>query len=100
MPNETEVAVRVKLLERGQLRAFADVTISFSGHELTVLGFRIVQKDGQAPWIALPTSSYQKEGKPVNKKLMECSRKLNQTIQETILQEYERARSAGPERAA
>lgn len=100
MPNEPEVTVRVKLLERGQLRAFADVTISCSGHELTVLGFRIVQKDGQLPWIASPTSSYQKEGKPVNKKLVQCSRKLNQTIQETILLEYERALRAGPERAA
>lgn len=100
MSNEPEVAVRVKLLERGQLRAFADVTISFSGHELTVLGFRIIQKDNQVPWIALPTSSYQKEGKPVNKKLVECSHKLNQTIQEIILHEYERARSTGPGRAA
>ena len=100
MANEPEVTVRVKLLERGQLRAFADVTISFSDHELTVLGFRIVQKDGQAPWIALPTSGYQKDGKPVSKKLVEFSRKLNQTVRETILLEYERALSTGPERAA
>jgi DNA-binding cell septation regulator SpoVG len=100
MANEPEVTVRVKLLERGQLRAFADVTIAFSSHELTLLGYRIVQKDGQPPWIALPSSSYQKEGKPVNKKLVECSRKLNQTIQEAILLEYELARSTGPERAA
>lgn len=99
MASEPEVTVRIKLLERGQLRAFADVTIAFIGHELTVLGFRIIQKDNQVPWVALPTSSYQKEGKLVNKKLVECSRKLNQIIQEAILQEYEQARSKGPERA-
>lgn len=96
MANELEVIVHVTPLERGQLKAFADVTISFSGHELTVLGFRIVQQDGQAPWIGFPTSSYQKDGKPVNKKLVEYSRILHQIIQERILQEYERARSAGP----
>ena len=100
MANEPDVTVRVKLLERGQLRAFADVTISFNGHELTVLGFRIIQKDGHAPWVALPTSTYQKAGKPVNKKLLGCSRKLNRTIRETVLQEYERALSARSEPAA
>ena len=89
--NEPTVTVEVKKMERGNLKAFADVTLETSLGEITLRGFRVIQKDEQPAWVALPSSSYQKDGKTVNSQLLEVSRKLKRQITDAVLAEYHKA---------
>jgi DNA-binding cell septation regulator SpoVG len=82
------ITVEIKRLERGQLRAFCDVTLCFEHSELTLKGCRVIQKDGQDPWVAFPTSRYEKDGKVISKPVVECSQTLRRQITNTILTEY------------
>ena len=89
--SELKLTVDLRLLDgHGQLRGFADVTISFEAGEITVKGFRIVQKDGQAPWIGFPTISYTKDGQKINKPVLEVSRTLHRQIVDAILAGFPR----------
>ena len=88
MIDDVPVKVNVKVFEKGQLKAFVDITVCFGDHEITLLGYRVIQNGDQQPWIASPTSSYQKDGKSVNKKIVELSRKLDQIIKTKILVAY------------
>jgi hypothetical protein len=88
-----QLTVDLRLFVRGTLKAFADVTFPTAvGGELTVLGFRIVQKDGEGPWVAFPTSSYIKEGKPVNSPLLQISGSLKKHLTDAVLAAFEVAR--------
>lgn len=90
MSNET-VIVELKLFDRGQLKAFADVTIALPVGEITVRGFRVVQKDSQTvAWIAFPAVSYSKNGKIINKEILEVSRGLKKQITDAIFTEFKR----------
>jgi DNA-binding cell septation regulator SpoVG len=86
---DLRIAVDIKRLERGQLRAFCDVTLSFEHGELTLKGCRVIQKDGQEPWVAFPTNSYEKDGKTINKPVLEFSQTLRRQIITAILFEYD-----------
>lgn len=86
---ELKITVEIKRLERGQLRAFCDVTLFFEHGELTLKGCRVIQKDGQDPWIAFPTNSYEKDGKTINKPVLEFSQTLRRLITAAILAEYD-----------
>ena len=90
MTNEPVITVELYPFEKGQLKAFADVTISLGPYELTLCGCRVIQNGNQPPWVALPTSSYQKDGQQKNKKVVECSRNLDRLIKEQILEAYEK----------
>lgn len=90
MTTALEIAVELYPFEKGQLKAFADVTISLGPHDLTLCGCRIVQNGDQQPWVAFPTSSYHKDGQQKNKKVVECSRNLDRLIKEQILEAYEK----------
>jgi DNA-binding cell septation regulator SpoVG len=91
MPDALQVTVEVKIMERGQLKAFADVTLTTPHVEITLRGFRVVQKDEQPAWVALPSSSYTKDGKIVNSPLLEVSRNLKRQITDAVLAEYHKA---------
>jgi DNA-binding cell septation regulator SpoVG len=91
MSESAPITVEVKKMERGQLKAFADVTLSTSLGEITMRGFRVVQKDDQPAWVALPTSSYTKDGKIVNTQLLEISRNLKRQLCDAVLAEYHKA---------
>ena len=83
--------VEVRLLEGGSTRALADVTFRLlSGEELTVLGFRVVRKEGEAAWVAFPTSGYPKDGKFVTKPVLEMRRSLKKQVVEAVLAEFEK----------
>lgn len=89
--NNENVIVELKLFDRGQLKAFADVTIALPVGEITVRSFRVIQKDSQAAvWIAFPAVSYTKDGKIVNKQILEVSRGLKKQVTDAILAEFKR----------
>jgi len=89
MPDD-KLHVELRRLERGQLKAFADVTIPTALGEITIRGFRVVQKDGDSPWVALPTTSYSSNGSQVNKPLIDVARGVKQRLSEAILLEFRR----------
>lgn len=85
--------IEIKLIDKGYLKAFADVTLPANIGEITLRGFRVIQKDGQQPWVGFPTISYSKNGKTVNNPVVEVSRSVHREIAEAILREYELLRS-------
>jgi DNA-binding cell septation regulator SpoVG len=89
--SESKLIVEVKKMERGNLKAFADVTLPTEFGEVTLRGFRVIQKDEQPTWVALPSSSYTKDGKIVNSPLLEVSRNLKRQITDAVLAEYHKA---------
>ena len=97
--NEQSIIVELKLFERegSNLKAFADVTIPSSLGEITIKGFRVIQKEGEAPWVGFPTSSYtKKDGKTVNNQIIETSKSLKRKLTDSILAEYKRATEKVP----
>jgi len=95
--SEQNIIVELKVFERGSLKAFGDVTFPTQSGELTVKGFRVMQKDGEAPWVAFPTSNYvNKEGKRVDNQILEPSKGLKKTICDLILAEYKTKTESAP----
>jgi DNA-binding cell septation regulator SpoVG len=88
--NESQITIELRRLERGSLKAFADVTFPSPVGEITVRGFRVIQKNDQAPWVALPSVSYVKDGQTVNKPVLELPRSLHKRVAEMILAEFAR----------
>lgn len=89
--NDLEMTIELRLMNRGNLKAFADITFPSALGEITVRGFRVVQKEGQEPWVAFPSSSYTKDGKIVNNPILEVSRGLKQKVTVAVLTRYKDA---------
>lgn len=86
---DTRIEIDLHRFEQGALKAFADATFAFGDTDLTVRGFRVIQRDGQQPWVGLPSSSFtNKDGKTVNKTVIEMSRRLHKAVTEQILAKY------------
>ena len=86
-----DIVVEVKRLHNsGALKAFTDATlITSSRGEITLKGFRVIQKDANDPWIAPPSSSYtNKEGKQINVPFLVISKAFKKELDESILKEY------------
>lgn len=84
------VSANVKLFDRGQLKAFVDLTITLTTGEITLFGFRVIHDGVKAPWVANPTISYEKGGKTLNKSIVEMSRSLQPIFLRLILDEYKK----------
>jgi DNA-binding cell septation regulator SpoVG len=78
-------------LDKGSLKAFADVTIG----EITIKGFRVVHKDlvNSGPWVGFPQIRFEKDGKPTFRDVIEASRQVRREISEKILEEYYKNKS-------
>jgi len=85
---DARITVELKPFESGALKAFADVSISSGLGEITLKGFRVVQKPEQDPWVGLPTISYIRAGQTVNKPLLELSATLRRDIVQAILVKF------------
>lgn len=94
MTGQNGMTAAVKLFERGQLRAFVDVTIALPCGEMTILGFRVIQNGSKAPWVAYPSISYQKDGKNINKPIVETTRAMQPVLAQMVLDAYHTALSA------
>lgn len=85
-----EITIELKKLNNSKsLKAFADVSFSTSHGEITLKGFRVIQKDENPMWIAFPSSSYKnKEGNMVNAPFLEVSKAFKKELTDLILKEY------------
>ncbi len=81
-----------KLLNAGALKAFADVTYG----DMTIKGCRVVQKDGQDPWVGFPQLTYQKNGKTVYKDVIEVPRALKKKIVDLVLDKHKKSLGEDP----
>ncbi|KAA0271021.1 MAG: hypothetical protein EDM79_13830 [Chloroflexi bacterium] len=86
--NEQEIRIDVKRYESGSLRAFADVLFSSPYGEFTLRGFRVVQKADAGPWVAFPSNSFTKDGKVVNRPIIEAGPGFKRRIAEAVLAAY------------
>jgi hypothetical protein len=85
------VTAEVKLFERGQLKAFVDVTLKTACGEITIFGFRVIQNAMKPPWVATPTISYQKDGKTVTKPMIGMPRSMQAFLTKLVLDAYSTA---------
>lgn len=87
---DEQLLITIHRYESGQLKAFVDITMLTPLGEITLRGFRIVQKLGQPPWIANPATSYQKNGETKFKDLIDAPQGTQRRLAQAILAEYER----------
>ena len=86
---DEQCIVTIHRYESGQLKAFADVTLPTPLGEITLRGFRVVEKPGHPPWVAYPATSYQKDGKPKFKDMIDAPQGTKRRLAQAILAEYE-----------
>lgn len=72
------------------VKAHAEVTLTMSLGQITVKQIRVMQNDGQEPWVALPSTTYQKNGKLQRMPLLEARQAILRQIKEAILIEFRR----------
>ena len=86
---DEQIFVTIHRYESGQLKAFADVTLLTSLGEITIRGFRILQKPEQPPWVAYPATSFQKDGQPKFKNLIDAPQGTQRRLAQIILAEFD-----------
>lgn len=82
------VSADVRLIKKGSLKAIADVIFLSDLGEVTVRGFRVIQKDGDRAWVGFPTTNYTKNGEVVNKQILDVSKTMKHKLTDLILAEY------------
>ena len=89
--DEGDFFAEIRKVDWGKVKAVGDVTFRLkSGDELTAFGFRIIQlSEKEKPWVALPQSSYLKDGETKNRQLLDLSRSLKKRLTDAILAAYE-----------
>ena len=83
------MTVQLNRLDRGNLKALADVSIPSEFGEINLRGFRVIHKEGQDPWVGFPSSSYIKNGKTMNYPVLRLPASLERQIADLVLAEYE-----------
>jgi DNA-binding cell septation regulator SpoVG len=78
---------------KSAVKAYADVTILTALGEITFRGSRVLQKDGQDPWVALPSSTYQKGGKLQRVHLLEARQAVLCLVKDAILIDFRKLSS-------
>lgn len=89
---DDSISVDIKLVEKGDLRAFVDVSFKVSIWELTVQGFRILLGKDEKLWVAHPSQSFQREGRTEYKNILDMTRSMKKQIDNLILESYENAK--------
>lgn len=85
--------IDLKLVNKeGPVKAYADLTITSDRGEITISGFKVIQKDGKEPFVALPTVDYKENPKEENYKRVpkaSFSRLFQNFITDSILSQYQ-----------
>ena len=84
----SKIIVNVKACERGNLKAFADVSIPSEFGEVAIRGFRVIQEGNERPWVGFPSSSYMKNGQVVRSPLLQLGPALRRQVAEAVLEAY------------
>lgn len=70
-PSNESIQVDLRHVGFVGVKAYGDVTLPTPVGEVTIKGFCVISKNGEPPWVGFPSTSYQKERKPVNKPLLD-----------------------------
>ena len=90
MSEQSTISVDIHPHEKGQLKAFVDVTIKADIGEMTIMGFRIIHKDGDSPWVAFPKMTYTtKHGEQKDRQFLSMAPRNLRKITEAILKEWQ-----------
>ena len=76
--------VHIKRVNAGSLRAFVAVNI----HEVIIKDFRVVQQEGQAPWVSVPQVEYTRNGERRFKPLIQLPVDLKKEVSQLVLKAY------------
>ena len=85
---QTVEVLEIKRLScTGNLKGFVSVKIG----GLTIHSIRVIQQDGQQPWVSLPQQEYQgKDGKKKYAPIIELPDHVKKAISEAVLAEWRR----------
>ena len=83
------IKIDMRLVDLGKLRAFADVTLSTEVGEITLKGFRVVSGEEGRYWVGLPQNTFSKNGKRVNRPVMEMAPRVKRHITDKVLSVFE-----------
>lgn len=84
-----EVKNLVPISDGGPLKAFFDVLLPFGSETLEICRCRIVQQEGQAPWISGPIESWtDPEGKRRYRHLVKLPARWKERLTEIALREW------------
>lgn len=89
--NPDSLSVILRRVDRGAIKAFADVTLKTAIGDFTLLGFRVVEQPGKEAWVGFPQASYVKDGQTVNKPVLDVTRSQEDLIKNAVLAQYRRA---------
>ena len=82
------IQVDLRLQDSGSLKATAEVTFSTPPGPVTVKGFKVVQAEGQQPWVSPPSKDYTKDGQRKFQKMVELPRPVMRAVSDAVLKEY------------
>jgi hypothetical protein len=85
------ILVHLSLLDRGALRALADLTLMTPDGPLTIRGFRVIQSPRSGFWIGFPSSAFVQNGRVVSKPILRLPRSLRHRIINVLLTSFQRA---------
>ena len=88
--SDSKILVELRIIDKGSLKATADITLPSDLGDVTVRGFRVIHDGSKAPWVGYPSSSYVKNGETIRYPLLQLSARLKNHLAEAILAEYER----------
>jgi len=66
------------MIGKGNLKAFVDIVINDT---ISIYGCRVIQQEGQRPWVSMPQVEYQKNG---HKKYFAVVKILDEKLKEDI----------------
>src|SRR5262245_29808338 len=85
------IRVTLRLIDRGAIKAFADVHLQAAIGDVTLCGFRVVAPPEKAAWVGFPQSSYVKNGQTVTKPILDLTRSQEDLVRNAVLAAYRRA---------
>ena len=99
-PDKPAPVPSVRLVElhpvggQGSLRAFAAVTLS---GRLTIRDCRVIQQEGQAPWVSMPTKSWvdQKDGRTKYRPLIDLPHEWQKAIEAAVVAAWDEYQATG-----
>lgn len=88
---QNEILVELTLTD-GQkaTKAYATVTLDTAHGELTICGLKIIQKDNDEPWVALPDNSYKDAASDKYKHfpIIKAGARFKKALDEAVLAEF------------
>jgi DNA-binding cell septation regulator SpoVG len=77
----------------GNLRAFANINIG--DNKIRIADVRVIQQDGQRPWVSMPSRAYERDGQRKWAPIVELvDESLKKEVSDVVLAEFEKLEAA------